>query len=144
MKLIVVPTDFSEASEASLAEAVELARSNSAELLLLHVIQDVHTPTRQVLKMRSFPNFADEVRKNVEQSLAELRAKVPDGVTCRTRVVEGIPSAEIADVAASENADLIVIPSHSRSGIKRLFVGSTTERLVRVSPCSVLVTRSRS
>jgi nucleotide-binding universal stress UspA family protein len=53
----------------------------------------------------------------------------------------GDPGHEIADYAAQVKAGLIVLPSHGRTGLKRLFVGSTAERVVRLAHCPVLVLR---
>jgi nucleotide-binding universal stress UspA family protein len=63
------------------------------------------------------------------------------GVNIESMVVEGYPSAAIIDVAEKKSADLIVMGSHGRSGLKRLWIGSVAESVVREAPVPVLIVR---
>lgn len=144
IRKILVPTDFSEPSSLAIERAVELAKANDAEILLLYVIQEADYPTRQMLKSHGFPNLRDEIRKRAKSRLRELQDKEIGQIRSEVKVREGVPSAEIADAAQEHDVDIVVIATHGESGLKRFFLGSTTERVVRIAPCSVLVVKDES
>ncbi len=85
----------------------------------------------------------DEKRK--ANALESLREKFPsdqyEGI--HFHVAVGDPSAEIIDFAQTENIDLIAISSHGYTGLRRFLLGSVAERVVRFSPCPVLVLRRK-
>lgn len=143
LKKILVPTDFSGPSKAALQEAVALARQNKAEIILLHVMEDVYLPAEHVLQHHNFPNVVDEVRKGCERQLQEAAATVDKEVGVQTRLRQGTPSLEIADEAEESQADVIVIASHGVRGLRRFLLGSTTERVVSIAPCTVIVAKPR-
>jgi nucleotide-binding universal stress UspA family protein len=76
----------------------------------------------------------DELQKVAEDRVAE-------GVEFRTIVRTGKPFIEILETAREEDADLIVIPTHGRTGVEHIFFGSTAEKVVRKAPCPVLSLR---
>lgn len=143
MKLekILVPVDFSSSSERALREAAELATAHQARLLLLHVVQDIHYPTVEVLEHYGMPDLHAQMRERARQRLEELAQRC--GAPARTILREGEPASEIADLAQEERVDLVVIAPHGRTALERFLLGSTAERVVRVAPCSVLVVRER-
>ena len=79
-------------------------------------------------------------RKTVTEKLHALAAD-HGAVEATVSVLLGTPGMEIADYAKDQGADLIVIPSHGYHGIKRMFLGSVAERVIRHAECSVLVLR---
>lgn len=137
-KTVLVPVDFSDAS----LEAVRLGRTMVepvAGLHVLHVLQPVHVLEPGVV----WQGISDE--KRAEQVLKNLHERLSDeqlqGATFATRV--GAPGLEITEYAREVGAELIVIPSHGYSGIKHFLLGSVAERVIRHSPCPVLVLRRR-
>lgn len=135
-KSVVVPVDFSTASADAIATASQLVA----------VSQDVHV-IYVTLPPVAF-NYAEgwalddpAVRtKAARDHLTKfLEANNAVGVTSLIR--EGDPGTVIADFAAEIHADLIVIPSHGYHGVKRLLLGSVTERVLRQATCPVLVLR---
>ena len=135
---ILVATDFSDDSLQAVKRAVELAAHRDAEVLLLHVFREADDPTAEVVP----PHLWQTMRRRSEQWLEKLRDGAGNAIRSRVLVTEGVPSATIADAAAENHADLIVIGSHGRSAIRHSGLGTTAERVVRVAPCSVFVERS--
>ena len=84
----------------------------------------------------------EEIRKHSEEQLNELVAKrIPDSIKAASVIKVGKPFIEIIEVAKSENADLIVISSHGRTGMDHVLFGSTADKVVRKAPCPVLTVR---
>ena len=144
LKKIVCPVDFSECSELALAQAVEIAAQNGAELLLITVAQPVTsamigdgTLFTELQPLQAAPEVELQVH------LAKLRDKYCAAMLERTslQVTMGVPFVEIVRCAREAEADLIVMGSHGRTGIEHLLIGSVAERVVRKAPCSVLVVR---
>jgi len=133
---VVVPIDFSAASPQAIAAALALVDA-AASLHLIHVMQPLETMSPGFL----MGNLTDELR---EQRVTEALTKLADehGASGATLAVAiGTPGLEIADYARRHKADLIVIPSHGYHGVKRLFLGSVAERVIRHAHCDVLVLR---
>ncbi len=139
---IIVPLDGSQFAEQAMGPALTLAESTGAELLLLrapiyanvgvHMTHeyDVHWHGERVVPVR------DEV-KNYLRFMRERKLK--PGMEIRVLVEDGDPGAVIVDTAEAEDADLIIMATHGRTGLSRWVFGSVTERVTRHAPCSVLV-----
>ncbi len=138
-RLILCPTDFSHDAARALEVATDLARQNDATLLLLHVA-DTLGP-----EGATFGQVATELQPegHVHRLEGLLRQQLPAdaGVPVRFLLREGDPAAEIVGVATSERCDLIVSGTHGRTGLSHLLMGSVAERVVRTSPCPVLVVK---
>jgi universal stress protein A len=140
---ILVPLDFSVSSEKALAYAVALASQFGARLTLLHVVEPAATPDFA----KSFPLVMENDRVTAEckarlDRLAEDQTIRPQLIEKRL-VRHGRSFREIADAARTLKVDLIVISTHGYTGLKHAFLGSTTERVVRLAPCPVLVVRQK-
>ncbi len=133
---IVVPIDFSGESPHAIQNAVRIAE-DASKLHLVHVLLPLDTVSPGVL----LGDVSDKSRREkVTEKLTELAIK--HGASQATvSVLLGTPGLEIADYARDQGADLIIIPSHGYHGIKRLFLGSVAERVIRHAECSVLVLR---
>jgi len=136
---ILLATDLSGASEAATAEALELARSLGAELLIVSVIDTATGPSLEPRVLR-----LDQRRTARE---AEARGLVMRGRSVGVRVTflvwDGEPGPSIVAAAASERADMVIVGSHGRGTVGRLVLGSVSEHVVRHAPCPVLVVRAR-
>jgi universal stress protein A len=145
IKTILVPTDFSEPTRDLLDYAVWLGRTFQARLILLHVLQTmplaeavnwldgVAPPTGEVA-------LWEQVKTASEQQMARLKELyASSGVEIAVQVKEGVPFVEIIRTAEREKADLIVMGSHGRTGVRHLLIGSVAERVVRKASCPVLV-----
>lgn len=141
IRTILVPLDFSPASLGALGAAVAFARRFKAKLTLLHVVAPVATPDFAA----SFPTVMenDEVMAAAKRELVGVvkSAKLPRGMVEKVLVRFGSAYHEIADAANTLKADLIIISTHGRTGLKHVLLGSTAERVVRHARCPVLVVR---
>ena len=141
---ILVPTDFSEESNKALHYAIALARPNGSEILLVHVVELPIYPVNLGISPVVVPPLDREIRDRMQDALARLVAEqVPKDLVARAALRDGRPSQEIVAAARAEDADLIVIATHGHTGLKKVLLGSTTERVVREAPCPVLVVRQR-
>ena len=142
-KRILVPLDGSALAEVALADAVTIAHLSGAELVLLHVmppLEDFFAP--DVVH----PMFVDQKWESQKRLaldyLNSVCKRLGNDTTVIRKVVEIGPAAETIIDYAHENAiDLIVMSSHGRSGLARWAYGSVADRVVRYSPCPVLLVR---
>jgi nucleotide-binding universal stress UspA family protein len=134
-KNVVVPIDFSEESLDALATARELV-ADASSLHLVHVL-----PYLEVTEPGVIWEAIDDAsrRKHAEDALRErIGADFPGA---KIFIAFGDPGREIAEYAQTSGAELIVLPSHGRTGLSRLLIGSVAERVVRLAHCPVLVLR---
>lgn len=144
---ILLATDFSSATAPATLTALSLARSLSAEVLLVH-ITELPPGMPDVALVR--PESAGELlplRRYViaaaERELAPLLARYTEAGVAARAVVELGPIAEtVLAVAQRERADLIVVGTHGRTGLRHLLLGSIAEQVLRHSPLPVLTVRS--
>jgi nucleotide-binding universal stress UspA family protein len=145
LRRIVHATDFSPASRPAFRMALVLARPAGARLLLLHVLTP---PTPFVGGWRRAPSSYLELlqaaRRQAHRRLASWLAQARAArVRVQARLVEGGPSEQIRKVSGRWHADLIVIGTHGRSGMRRFVMGSVAEQVVRRSLRPVLTVRGR-
>jgi nucleotide-binding universal stress UspA family protein len=134
--------DFSACSRKALQYAVSFASQFSAEIMLLHVVQPPIYSEAVVVAVTAVFNETT-IREAAAEELSEWRNKVASSATLKTNVRTGVPYHEIVRAAEETNTDLIVIGTEGRSGMSRMFIGSTAERVVRHAPCPVMVIRER-
>ena len=135
---IIAPTDLSELSCLGLRYALELAREQSAEIIVLHVIpigEDWLSTREESAPVRDL--MAKE-RAALDNFLREKFAEFFNLIELRQRVEVGGPYANIAELAEREGADLIVMSTHGRTGLDHMLMGSVTEKVVARAPCPVL------
>ena len=133
---ILVALDFSPESHSALRYAVMLGKRFGSTLMLVHVVEPVLTPPEVIIPEAASERLASEA----SAVLRDLADEISDG--CRvveTAVRRGIAFFEIIEAAKSLGADLLVVGTHGRTGLKRALLGSTAERVTRHAPCPVLV-----
>lgn len=137
---IVVPLDMSELSLKALRYAVPFAKQFGAKLTLVHVVEMMaYTP-----ELPYPPPLPLHKTKEVKKELAKLRDEnVPSEVATELIVCHDFASDAIIATARKTKADLIVVSTHGRTGLKHLFLGSTAEKVVRQATCPVLVVREK-
>jgi nucleotide-binding universal stress UspA family protein len=139
VKRILVPTDFSPASQAALTYAAELARSFSAELHLLNVPEDAGAAAEAEFPIGLFENMRSAAYDRLGRLVApEFGLEVPPKFAMRV----GSPAEEIGRYAAEHAIDLIVMGTHGRRGLAHVVMGSVAEKVVRSAPCPVLTLHS--
>jgi nucleotide-binding universal stress UspA family protein len=137
----LVPLDFSTYADQALDYAICLARTLNARLTLLHVVQPVPMTGIDMgvaLPETYLQELEEEVQRSMEAALARVTAA---GLPGERVVLYGVPFQEIIDTAKARHVDLIVMGTHGRTGFMHFLLGSVTERVVRLAPCSVLVVR---
>lgn len=145
VRRILHPSDFSKASRAAFAKAIAMAKADRAELILAHVIA---FPTPVVgdgyLSPTIYNDLTRSMRADGQKQLDKLVAKAKTGgVRARGLLLEGTTADAINRAARSKRADVIVIGTHGRTGLARLFMGSVAERVVGGAPCAVLTVRGK-
>tara|TARA_R110002124_G_scaffold87407_1_gene224993 strand:+ start:20296 stop:21129 length:834 start_codon:yes stop_codon:yes gene_type:complete len=141
MKKILIPVDFSEHSEFALKTAATLAKRHNADLVVLHMMGLSEAVLTKDESQEMFE--AIYYMKLAEKRFSEFLDKdYLDGISIETTVQNYKEFHEINKVAEDFGADLIVMGSHGASGLKEVFVGSNTEKVVRTSSIPVLVVKS--
>ena len=140
---ILYATDLSSTSEPAWDEAQRLGRLFKAEILLLHVVAPpLVFPVEGYFPPELYQELLRSARRDAEKGLDRLLGAVPgSGLTVRIRLEEGSPAARILEVATQEAADLLVVGTHSRTGLQRAMLGSIADRMVRQATCPVLTVR---
>jgi nucleotide-binding universal stress UspA family protein len=142
---ILVPVDGSDTAALGLAEAIRLAKTHRSKLRLVHVVNDFVAITG----LEAAAAYSEELMRSSHERgraiLAEAREKAHrHGLEAETESVEsnGEPAGEaIVREARRWPADLIVLGTHGRRGIRRLVLGSDAETIVRTTPVPVLLVR---
>jgi nucleotide-binding universal stress UspA family protein len=141
VRRILVPTDFSDGANRALTLAIKFAKLLRAAIDLLHVQTiPTYTPIPSIPGAVPLPPPLPEAAQGIQESLALLAAGVREsGIECQVRSVEGSPGDEIVDYATKIGADLIVMGTQGRSGLRRLLLGSVAEKVLRAACCPVMV-----
>jgi nucleotide-binding universal stress UspA family protein len=140
LQKVLCPIDFSVDSFTALDYAADFVRQNNGQLVLLHIVDN---PLTELYGPHG-ANFYAEVDHAIEKAkemLADAAQHHAAGVPCEVVVQHGNPYEEILQLATSQQADLIVMSTHGRTGPQRLIIGSVAEKVVRTAPCPVFTVR---
>lgn len=132
---ILCPLDFEEGSLRALALATKLAAQNKAELYLLHVCPAVLVPLGGPV---TEPLMAEQ---SARQRLEEIAIRDLPGIQHQLFVMTGDAAERVISTQSALAADLIVMGTHGRGGLRRLILGSVAEQIVREASCPVLTIR---
>ena len=142
LQKVLVPTDFSDSARHAFSYGVSFAKEYQAELVLLHVVENLTVGYASDLfpvpMAEVFQEISGYARTELSKLAEEARQK---GVVVSELVVQGKPSAEIIRHAAENGVDMIVLGTHGKGMLDQALFGSTTERVVRRAPCPVLTVR---
>ncbi len=153
---ILLAIDGSKPSMGAAEDAIEIAKNNKSQLIVIHVIDFYKYPyllSSTVLAPTFGTNRFDEDKKKAEEWMKTVRERYAQNddidnsnvsmKNIETEIIEGKTSvaATIVDYAESRNVDLIVIGSKGVTGFKKMLVGSVTSDVVKYAHCSVLVIR---
>jgi nucleotide-binding universal stress UspA family protein len=144
IQTILHPTDFSESAKHALRLACCLARDQEARLVVLHVVPP-GLPIVSSMMMPAPPVSVEESDTDAQQQLQdkiEMMMPACKALPVEYRVEEGAVVDRILAVAAEEDAGLIVLGTHGRTGLGRVFMGSVAEEVVRKAPSSVLAVKT--
>ena len=147
---VLVPVDFSDCSKAALLYASRLVEGTRTPLALLHVIHDdvrrpgVYRSSNNHHMARPITDIATEM---VEEMLVELRDQEPDLSALQTvtpLLVRGLPGRRIIEVAEREQAMMIIMGTHGRSGFAHLLQGSVAEYVAKYARAPVMTIKDDS
>ncbi len=141
LKSLLVPVDFSECSLRALDYAVSLARQTGGQITLVHAVEPRKVFNDSKSAYADWDAWMLQTSRNQLNQLATDR--IEELIPVRVELRIGRSYEVICELARRGGTDLIIIGTHGRTGLKRLFLGSTAERVVRFAPCSVLVVRGK-
>jgi len=142
---ILHASDFSPASRPAFRRALALARANRASLTIVHVYSIIIPMMGEgYASPQVYDKWMADIRADAQRRLGRLVAQArKSGVRAKGLVLEGIPHDRIVRAARSTRADLIVLGTHGRTGLGRVFLGSVAARVVTLARCPVLTVRAR-
>jgi universal stress protein A len=142
LKKILVPLDFSPASDNAFKYALHLGQHFGAQLHVIHVLEPVLSP-----RFAGLPEAPAFLKKSLQRRKKNLRARADSagaaGVATKLVHRAGLPAHEIVEAAKDLDVDLVIIATIGHTGWKHFCIGSTAERVVRAAPCPVLVVREK-
>lgn len=145
IKRILHATDFSPASRHAFQFAVQLAKPIRAKVIVVHVYQrQVAVTTEAYVSSALLEEMWAATRRAAQRQLERRmgwlrRARVRGAMI----LAEGNAAAAIVRTAARTRADLIVLGTHGRTGVRRLLLGSVADRVLRTATCPVLTVQAR-
>ena len=140
---ILVPTDFSESANAALAYAKLLAEKFGARLYVLHVLQSPFTYLQGLEMSPQMALLREDISRDAGSRLERLLTpQEKKRFNARIRTEWGIPDLEIVDYSVKNEIDLLVMGSHGHGPIRRMFLGSVADKVIRHGHCPVLTVRA--
>jgi nucleotide-binding universal stress UspA family protein len=145
LRRILHPSDFSRASGAAFTRALAMAKADHAKLLLVHVLAPpVLMAGDGYMSPKIYEDLEASARSYAQKRLTALRTKARKaGVKAATLLLGGIVHERIARAAQSKKADVIVIGTHGRTGLAKLFLGSVASRVLAAARCPVMTVRGK-
>ena len=143
-KRILVPLDFSASSLRALDDAVALARSFKAELILMHAVEPIYYAGAGGAFGPVYDTgmLLQELARSGREQLSRIAAKIEKRrVKVRTLLQIGTPYDVILRAAKKQKADLILLSTHGRTGLAHVLMGSVAEKVVQHASCAVLTVR---
>lgn len=140
---ILVALDGSDCSHKALDMAVRLAKEQGARCTACTVVDLVRATASMAFTTGNIVNeWIATLNEDARRIESDAISKYADsGISIETIVLEGYPSTTLLEVAKNEKADLIVMGSHGRTGLRRLWLGSVAESVVREATIPVLIIR---
>jgi nucleotide-binding universal stress UspA family protein len=144
LRRILLPTDFSGCANYALPYAAAIARAANATVVCVNVVEPIVPAVGYSGMAEAMPiaEMSEQMEDSAERELPDVMAcEDLRGVKVEEVIGHGDAAAEIVRIASEQNVDLIVISSHGRTGLGRIFFGSTAEAVVRHAGCPVLVVK---
>jgi nucleotide-binding universal stress UspA family protein len=141
---IIVPLDGSDFSFRAAMYALNLAKLTGGEIICIHAVVDLPSIEYMGAGIVTVTRYIDEAKKHSEEWFSQVRAiAAREGIKVTSDTIFNLPSVaeSIIGYAAEQKADLIVIATRGKSGLKRLVLGSVASGVVAHATCPVLVVR---
>jgi nucleotide-binding universal stress UspA family protein len=142
---ILIPTDFSAASDEALQYGKMLGERLGASLHVLHVIEEPEMAGAWGSEsyIAELPRMREAAQRAAEERLSHIFTGAESGrLQVSTEIADGRAAPTIVEVARRRHVDLIVMGTHGRSGVAHLLLGSVTEKVLRTASCPVLAVRA--
>lgn len=145
IKRILYATDFSKASARALDQAVTLAKQNNAELWAVHVIEPMpYVAGEEFGGAEIYSKIEETANREAKSAMTKLMQKLQKAkVKAQSLLLKGSAHDQIVKAAKSKKADMIVIGTHGRTGLSKLFMGSVAGRVVSSAACPVVTVRGK-
>ena len=144
VRRILLPTDFSGCANYALPYAAAIARATNATVVCVNVVEPIVPAVGYTGMAEAMPiaEMSEQMEDSAERELpGVMNCEALRGLKVEEVIGHGDAAAEIVRIAAEQEIDLIVISSHGRTGLGRIFFGSTAEAVVRHAGCPVLVVK---
>lgn len=144
MKSIIVPLDFTEASETVAKYAVDIAKGNDAKILFCYAHNVIYAPSAisqmSAVAAANIPNLVTQ-QKLMSQQLEEFTLKIKglSELSFENKVVIGSQELVVYDLIDERDADLVIMGTHDQTLTEKLFLGSVDEKISRSASCPVLL-----
>lgn len=146
MKSILVPCDFSVPSREAFKLALNIASKTNGEVTVLHVIYipDLYDPTLAGASTLAYdPVFLSEIEEHAKKRLEQMKKDFfAGGIKTNIQIIQGTVVSAIMRIIETLKIDLVIMGTTGASGLQEVFIGSTTEKVVRRSPVPVLAVRT--
>jgi nucleotide-binding universal stress UspA family protein len=142
MKRILIPTDFSKYADQAIEAGAQIAKKNNSEIVLIHMLElpgqfnDAVTGETSIPAIMLFKKKAEEILKSIKNR------PYLNGIPVTEVVQLDNASSGISNYANKNDIDLIVMGSHGSSGLQEIFIGTNTEKVVRLSNAPVLIIKN--
>ncbi len=143
MKKIICALDLSEHSKVVAEYATSYAKLSGASIIAVYAAPTLTQYSGFHVPPNTIDSFVGEIVSGAETAMAEFISQYFPGVEVRSEVVVGYAAEEIVALATAEEADLIVMGTHGRTGIDRVLFGSVAEKIVKTSPMPVLTIKPK-
>ncbi|MBI3656666.1 MAG: universal stress protein [Acidobacteria bacterium] len=141
LRAILFPTDFSNYSQRALDYAIALSDEYNSKLILLSVVEYANAIQYEMERANLAHNINAIIRWSEMQLNKIIPADLGKRLRCEMQVLQGSPYQEILKAADDHHVDLIVMGAHGWSAIRRFFLGTTTEKVIRQASCPVLTVK---
>lgn len=146
MKRILVPCDFSVPSREAFKLAMNIASKTNGEVTVLHAIYIpvLYDPTLAGASTLAYdPVFLSGVEEDAKKRFEQMKKDLPSGtIKTSIQIIQGTVVSAITRVIETQKIDLVIMGTTGASGFQEVFIGSTTEKVVRHSPVPVLAVRT--
>ena len=141
LQKIICAVDLSEHSKTVAEYACMLAKAMNASIVAVYAAPTLTQYTGFHVPPNTIDSFVGEIVSGAEKAMAQFVSENFEGVETKAEVVVGYAAEEILEIAAKEEADILVMGTHGRKGIDRILFGSVAERVVKNSHLPVLTIR---
>jgi universal stress protein A len=145
IRRVLHASDFSRASRAAFAKALDMAKANKAELVVVHVLTLTMPMTADgYVAPKTWEAIERSARAAAQKELNKLLTAAKKArVRATGALLEGVPHEQIVRAAKRKRADFLVLGTHGRTGLAKFVLGSVAGRVVAIAPCPVLTVRGK-